>query len=154
MTRRSLVFPLLVLGVIFITWRLSYTTFAWVPVPLFLGSLIAHTNKKPLRWLVALAAASELFTVLPFGVMTAAIFLPWGGKRLARRMETDFSLWFFLYILAITSAQILILCLVLVRHGWQFFPWPAALISMLASAGAVFALLVIRSFSLPSPWPR
>lgn len=154
MTRRSMVFPLLVLGVIFITWRLSYTTFAWVPVPLFLGSLIAHTIKKPLRWLAALAVLGELFTVLPFGVMTAAIFLPWGGRRVAHRMETDFSLWFFLYLLTVTGAQVLVICLASMRHGWQFFPWPAALVSTLATSGAVFALLIIRLFSLPSVWPR
>ncbi len=154
MTRRSWVFPLLVFTVLLITWRMRYTTFAWVPAPLFLSSLIAHTSKKPWRWLLGLALASELFSTLPFGIMTAAVLLPGGARRVARRIETDFSLWFFWYILAITGLQILTLCLPFLRQGWQFFPWPMALVSALSCAAAVFLLLVIRSFSLPSLWPR
>lgn len=153
MTKRALVFPLLVMGFLLITWKLRYGTFAWVPIPVFLAALIAHTHSRPLPRLAILALVCELLGGLWIGLVSGAIFLPWLVKRLAWRMEVNLSLWFFGYILGVTSLQVAILSAAAWR-GWQFFPWQPFLVSTLASAAAVFGFLVVHSFSLPSRWLR
>lgn len=163
MTQRAWVFPMLVGVALLVSWPFSWAGFAWVPAPLFLAIILVYTLPHPVRWLTALAVVVELFTALPLGVMTAAIFLPYGMKKLARRVETDFSIWFFLYITLVVALQVTLLSLsyglaAVFRSGGQasliFFPWPMSLVTILATAMITFTLLIIRSFSLPSPWTR
>lgn len=49
------------------------------------ATLAATLNRTPKRWLILLSLIGELFSLLPPGIMTTIVWVPWVMVRLWRR---------------------------------------------------------------------
>lgn len=146
-------------------WALRWQTFSWLPFPVVVATLLAFTVERPLRYLVGLALVSELLTALPGGIVTAAVLFPWAVRNAARRLERKASLSFLGVIMITVLGQVLILAAFDWAAGnaaggwktadlWRFAPWPAMLITWLASAGLAFGLAAGHALFVASTHER
>jgi len=99
-----------------------HTLFDLFPLVFVLPALLAYTIEVSLVYLAIFALIAELFSTLPLGIMTLAVFLPWLLRRAWSKDPVDFSSSFFGHVLVSILAQ----CVVLFVPHLSHLPWTQA----------------------------
>lgn len=156
-------------GIILLAASLHITlrtnTLSWIPWPLFLSLIIPYCMQSPARFLFGLAVIGELSASLPFGFMSAIIFLPLGMARLGKHIEVGMRAKFFLLILVSAALQVGLMVASdwLVVHGWPlvglgtwqaFIPWQAVGSAAAVSLAAFVIIILYNEWRPKEVWRR
>lgn len=125
--------------------------FAW---PLVLSLILTYTISRSWYFLALTAVGVELFSQLPPGVMSVALFTPWLFLRIPGRPSPDLSILFSLYVVLISSVQVLVLYVGLLWFNvslseslsvdalWAYVPANAGWVVFTTAATSLIAIIV------------
>ncbi len=113
----TVLFWVAILGLLTIAYFSASYLFAW---PLILALVLTYTISRAWYFLLLIAIVAELFSQLPPGIMSVAIFTPWLFLRIPARPSPDLTVFFGLYIFLISFVQVVVLWVGLL---WLNFPF-------------------------------